>query len=526
MTLTWTEQQGDMAAAVKAKITSATYAETGKTDADVKADVTVAVNGTTATVSYEYETGKTVTDTIALTLGTRELTGITATPAALTVPVAEQDNAVSFVKSNVTVTANYSEGTPETVAASDYTVEIAPDKSKATITFGEKTAEVTLTFDVAVKVVETVTATPGSITVPAENSGNILEYVKSKIESVVVKYEGDTNTYNVTTYTVELSEQPDGTFKATVKYEGKTDEIIVVLAETVDAITTSTKLLSIENKNWKGLTAEELAAYIKGLDADELTITATMSNGANVDITAVADIIVNIEDEVATISYGGKSIQLELNLKSSSGGSNVGGSASKKPTGIGGTTVVTPAASIFEDLSTNHFAYEAIKVLKEKGIVSGDGKKVYPETGITREETAKLALAINDIAVVSGLSVNTKDADKVSDWAKDIMATAQNKGILSGYTDGTIRPLDTITRGEMVAIIIRALNVQTKDAATNFSDVPADLWSAKYISTASALGFVNGYEDGTFKPEQKITRAEAFVIYYRVYKFRNALNAE
>ena len=77
----------------------------------------------------------------------------------------------------------------------------------------------------------------------------------------------------------------------------------------------------------------------------------------------------------------------------------------------------------------------------------------------------------------------------------------------------------------MVAIVIRSLGVQTNNTDTNFSDVPADLWSAKYISAASQLGFVNGYEDGTFKPDQNITRAEAFVIYYRVLQFRDALTA-
>ena len=105
------------------------------------------------------------------------------------------------------------------------------------------------------------------------------------------------------------------------------------------------------------------------------------------------------------------------------------------------------------------------------------------------------------------------------------IATAIAESILKGYGDGTIRPLNTVTRGEMVAIIIRSLGVQTNDTATNFSDVPADLWSAQYINAASQLGFVNGYEDGTFRPEQAITRAEAFMIYYRVLMFRDALTA-
>ena len=95
--------------------------------------------------------------------------------------------------------------------------------------------------------------------------------------------------------------------------------------------------------------------------------------------------------------------------------------------------VVQPEESIFVDITTDHYAYEAIETLYDRGIISGDGTKhIYPNIGITREETAKIAIAINNIDVRTGLPINFDDADQVSDWAKYILATAIDERILVG----------------------------------------------------------------------------------------------
>ncbi len=180
--------------------------------------------------------------------------------------------------------------------------------------------------------------------------------------------------------------------------------------------------------------------------------------------------------------------------------------------------------SEFADMDKSHFAYEAVANLYKNGFVSGDETgTIRPEQGITREETAKLALSINKVEVEQQLTVDAPDSNAVSHWAKDIVATAYKYGVLHGDETGTIRPQDMVTRAEMVAIIIRALNVQVEDAATKFSDVSDEDWCASYIDAASELGIVKGYEDGTFKPENIITRAEAFVIFNRVLTLRTFL---
>ncbi len=178
----------------------------------------------------------------------------------------------------------------------------------------------------------------------------------------------------------------------------------------------------------------------------------------------------------------------------------------------------------FADMDSNHFAHDATANLYKNGFVSGDETgTIRPEQAITREETVKLALSINKVTVEENLAVDAPDSSVISDWAKDIVATAYKYGVLRGDETGEIRPQGIVTRAEMVAIVIRALNVQVAQAAAEFTDVANDAWYAKDIAAASELGLVNGYEDGSFKPENTITRAEAFVIFNRVYTLRTAL---
>lgn len=182
--------------------------------------------------------------------------------------------------------------------------------------------------------------------------------------------------------------------------------------------------------------------------------------------------------------------------------------------------------TMYNDIAPEHYAYKAIMELSARGFISGDGSgNIQPDALINRQETAKLAVSVNNIDVQKDLPLNCTDAHQVADWAKDIVAVSVKEGIINGYDDGTVRPLNSVTREEFVAIAMRSLGFQTSNSATTYSDVSADRWSAKYISVAKQFAFISGYEDGTFRPDQPITRAEAFTIYYKVLKFRDALTA-
>jgi hypothetical protein len=81
-------------------------------------------------------------------------------------------------------------------------------------------------------------------------------------------------------------------------------------------------------------------------------------------------------------------------------------------------------------------------------------------------------------------------------------------GILNGYTDGTFQPNQSITRAEFAAIAARFLSSEVEDnGVARFSDISGH-WAEDSINRAVAAGWINGYTDGTFRPDQPITRAE------------------
>lgn len=102
---------------------------------------------------------------------------------------------------------------------------------------------------------------------------------------------------------------------------------------------------------------------------------------------------------------------------------------------------------------------------------------------------------------------------KAGMWCNRAIATLTNMGIIKGYTDGSFQPNADITRAELATIIARfaKLDVNTK----TFSDINGH-WAQKSIELAAGNGWINGYEDGTFRPNNNITRAETFAMINRV----------
>lgn len=88
----------------------------------------------------------------------------------------------------------------------------------------------------------------------------------------------------------------------------------------------------------------------------------------------------------------------------------------------------------------------------------------------------------------------------------------EENGIIQGYSDGTFRPANNITRAEFLKMLYETLGMEGKTQALPFSDVPETEWYAKYVKEAYATGIVEGYKDGTFRPENPINFAEALKI--------------
>ena len=91
-------------------------------------------------------------------------------------------------------------------------------------------------------------------------------------------------------------------------------------------------------------------------------------------------------------------------------------------------------------------------------------------------------------------------------WYTTYVATLEKAGVIVDSKDGDFRPNDAITRAELASMLAQFANVT--GGTTTFSDVPAAHWAADYIAAAVRSGWITGYPDGTFRPEQTIKRAE------------------
>lgn len=94
------------------------------------------------------------------------------------------------------------------------------------------------------------------------------------------------------------------------------------------------------------------------------------------------------------------------------------------------------------------------------------------------------------------------------------------RGIINGFDDGTFRKKETVTRAQFAAMIVRAFRLQPESYTQTFSDVNAEDWFAGIVATTVKAGLLQGYEDGSFHPEQVITRKEMYAIAERIFGWR------
>lgn len=152
-------------------------------------------------------------------------------------------------------------------------------------------------------------------------------------------------------------------------------------------------------------------------------------------------------------------------------------------------------------LTGDHIAYI-------KGYPDGG---VHPTANITRAEVSAIFYRLLSDDARSVYTTNIHNfTDVHNSWASTEISTLTNAGILKGYTDGSFRPDAAITRAEFAAIAARFDKLSGGNKT--FSDVPTDHWAYAAITSAAEKGWVNGYSDGTFRPDNAITRAEVVKI--------------
>lgn len=219
---------------------------------------------------------------------------------------------------------------------------------------------------------------------------------------------------------------------------------------------------------------------IEGYKADKATVSGTIP----------AD---KPADTVITVTY----------TKESSGGGGGGGHRPKpKP------TVEIPDDDALGLNNTDHFAY----------IVGYGNGEVQPQNSITRAEVAAIFFRLLEDGIRSENFTHQNDfSDVAADaWYCSSVSTLSRMGIIAGYPDGTFRPNAPITRAEFAAIATRFDNNGDK-TPVNFTDIIGH-WAEGEITVAANHGWVSGYGDNTFRPQNQITRAETMSLVNRVLK--------
>lgn len=178
-----------------------------------------------------------------------------------------------------------------------------------------------------------------------------------------------------------------------------------------------------------------------------------------------------------------------------------------------------PFAAFAEDTTASdldgHWAEEVMQEWIGYGIIAGyeDGT-VRPDRSITRAEMTALLDRVMDYQTTAANHFTDLD----DNWYTDVVLKANAAGMISGYPDGTVRPNATISRQEAVAMFARVLSLDTANAPeADFTDMDAvGDWAKDAVNAMAAKGYVNG-DNGQFRPQSGITRAEVITIFNNIF---------
>lgn len=170
----------------------------------------------------------------------------------------------------------------------------------------------------------------------------------------------------------------------------------------------------------------------------------------------------------------------------------------------------------FTDIA-GHWAEPDINQAARAGLLNGYPDKTYrPQDAVTRAQfVTLLARALGMYG--SGDTLTFTDSNLIAGWAQNAVALAAGRGIVTGYEDGTFRPDNTISRAELAVMLSRALNLDVTDSSTGFVDddqIPA--WAKPHVAAAQAAGLLHGRSGNRFAPGDPVTRAEAAALMLRI----------
>ncbi len=238
-----------------------------------------------------------------------------------------------------------------------------------------------------------------------------------------------------------------------------------------------------------------------------------------------------------------KKLTAEIMIKSKSSGTGGGGGGSVKPnrpssniqinfpttsatSPIQTNAPVTPDADIppFIDLNGFDWAEEAILALTNQKILAGyEDKSFRPQNNLTRGELAKIITLVLQLPETTDNTMKFIDIKDTMWYSSYIYRTAENH-LVNGYEDQTFRPETEITREEFATILARAANYQntvlpSRRLNINFTDEEnISAYAVPYVDNLYMAEILNGDDNGAFRPQEPLTRAEAAVGIWRYLK--------
>ena len=275
-----------------------------------------------------------------------------------------------------------------------------------------------------------------------------------------------------------------------------------------------TDVLTEENTQYAGVSVDDYMALSDKSSANEKIIINKDS--------------LTIDNFASKINEYAKAAKGEDNKPSNPPKGGGGGSSSGK------VTVVEPIEpkpeednhesvvpqDMFTDLGNYTWAKQAVENLASNGVISGMGDGTFnPGGNLTREQAIKI--------IVLALGLSGTDSNKFADeaegaWYGEYLAVARANGIANGVGDNAFGIGKSISRQDFVTMLYRAMNINTQETELNFADKDSiKSYSKDAVAYFSANGIVNGYTDGTFKPDNSVKRVEAAKIVYELLARRD-----
>ncbi len=168
----------------------------------------------------------------------------------------------------------------------------------------------------------------------------------------------------------------------------------------------------------------------------------------------------------------------------------------------------------FNDI-IGHFAKDDILKVYSEGIMVGTSENDFNPSGkLTRGEAAVIMARVMGIEPIDEVIYK----DTTGHFACGYISALSKTGLMHGYSDGTFKPGQEMSRQEMAVMLSRIVELDYHGGGEGFTDVDKNLWSFDEITALTAAGIIKGYEDGTFRPSASLTRGEMAVLINRIEK--------